>query len=301
MMWPRLFTAMVTPFTEQGYIDTHAAAGLARYLRDHGSGGLVLAGSTGEAFSLAPLERKLLFEAVVGAIHHDIPIWVGTGTNDTRTTIELSVEAEMWGADGLLVVSPYYNKPTPEGLIRHYVEVAHQVHCPLMLYNVPGRTASMVDATTIQEISQQVSQPFAVKEASGSMDQIMRLRRALAPTVPIYSGDDALYLPQLALGAHGVVSVASHVVGEEITAMTESFINGNIVAAQKIHDDLWPLFKALFLVSNPLPLKWLLSKLELVRRVVRSPLVMPDDATFVPLWAAYLEAKHLSALGSAVH
>lgn len=296
MMWPRIFTAMVTPFTEEGEIDTEAAAGLARYLRDNGSGGLILAGSTGEAFSLTANERKTLYDAVRQAVHHDIPVWIGTGTNDTRTTIALSMEAASWGADGILLVSPYYNKPTPEGLLAHYTNVARHVSCPMMLYNVPGRTASMVDANTIVTISQQVPVPFAVKEASGSLDQIMRLRAGLSADVPIYSGDDGLYLPSLALGIHGVVSVASHVVGTEMMEMTELFLRGDIRAAQSLHNDLWPLFKALFVVSNPLPLKWLLSQLHFIRPVVRSPLVMPADNVFASLWAAYLKAKHLSSL-----
>ncbi|MCL4493904.1 MAG: 4-hydroxy-tetrahydrodipicolinate synthase [Firmicutes bacterium] len=289
MIWPRLFTAMATPFTREGSVDTEAAAGLARYLRDHGSGGIILAGSTGEAFSLSLSERRTLYEAVHSVVEN-IPIWMGTGTNDTRTTVELSMAAESWGVDGLLLVSPYYNKPTPEGLFQHYAEVARFVRCPMMLYNVPSRTGSMVDAETIQAISHHTSGPFAVKEASGSIDQLMRLRRGLAPDVPIYAGDDALYLPALAVGAYGVVSVASHVVGEEILAMTAAFFSGNIGLAQGIHDDLWPLFKALFVVSNPLPLKWLLARLGLIGPWVRSPLLMPDDAAFESLWLAYVHA-----------
>ncbi|WP_053959014.1 4-hydroxy-tetrahydrodipicolinate synthase [Sulfobacillus thermosulfidooxidans] len=298
MIWPRIFTAMVTPFTDEGEIDTEAAAGLARYLRDNGSGGLILAGSTGEAFSLTAAERKTLYNAVREAVHFDIPVWIGTGTNDTRTTIELSVEAASWGADGILLVSPYYNKPTPDGLLAHYINVSQHVSCPMMLYNVPGRTASMVDANTIIAISQQVAVPFAVKEASGSLDQIMRLRTGLSPDVPIYSGDDGLYFPSLAVGIHGVVSVASHVVGKEMREMTERFLRGDIQGAQSLHDQLWPLFKALFVVSNPLPLKWLLSQLHFIRPVVRSPLIMPDDSIFAPVWSAYTQAKHLSSLSS---
>lgn len=298
MIWPRLFTAMATPFTETGKIDVVSAAGLARYLRDHNSGGLILAGSTGEAFSLSLSERQILYDAVRKAAPQ-IPIWMGTGTNDTRTTVELSRAAESWGVDGLLLVSPYYNKPTEEGLITHYSEVARHVQCPLMLYNVPSRTASMVDAETIAAISRYVKGPFAVKEASGSIDQIMRLRSRLGQDVPIYAGDDALYLSTLAIGVYGVVSVASHVVGDEMTTMTTAFLSGNMSLAKDIHDSLWPLFKALFIVSNPLPLKWLLARLGLIGPWVQRPLVMPKDAVFDSLWAAYLFAKHHSSPESA--
>ncbi len=294
MIWPRLFTAMATPFTKEGNVDIISAAGLARYLRDHNSGGIILAGSTGEAFSLNLNERQILYEAVRGATP-ELPIWMGTGTNDTRATVELSTAAESWGVDGLLVVSPYYNKPTAEGLIQHYSEVGRHVHCPLMLYNVPSRTASMVDAETIATIVHRIPGPFSVKEASGSLDQIMQLRRILSSEVPVYIGDDALYLPGLAVGAYGVVSVASHVVGNEMLNMTKAYLAGNIALAQSIHDSLWPLFKQLFVVSNPLPLKWLLTRLGLIGPWVRKPLVMPEDQVFESLLQAYVYAKqHLA-------
>ncbi len=298
MNWPRLFTAMVTPFTGSGALDAPSAGRLARQLRDHGSGGLVLAGSTGEAFSLNMPERLELFQAVRESVGQSLPIWMGCGTNDTRSSVELVQAADSWGVDGVLLVSPYYNKPTQEGLVRHFRTILAETTCPAMLYNVPGRTSSMVEASTVARIAETASGPFAVKEASGSIDQIMRLRQALDATVPVYSGDDALYLASLAVGAYGVVSVASHVVGDEMAALSDLFLQGHYEEAQRMHRDLWPLFKALFCVSNPIPLKWLLGRLSLAPSNVRMPLYMPPDEVFIDLWASYLQAKHI--LDSAV-
>jgi 4-hydroxy-tetrahydrodipicolinate synthase len=224
---------------------------------------------------------------------------MGCGTNDTRSSIELAQAAESWGADGILLVSPYYNKPTQEGLVRHFRAILAESACPVMLYNVPGRTSSMVEADTVARIAEKASGPFAVKEASGSIDQIMRVRQALQPAMPLYSGDDGLYLASLAVGAYGVVSVASHVVGEEMAAMSDLFMQGRYEEAQIIHRDLWPLFKELFSVSNPIPLKWLLARLSLAPSFVRMPLYMPPDEGFAELWTAYLRAKHI--LGAAVN
>ncbi|PSR37614.1 MAG: 4-hydroxy-tetrahydrodipicolinate synthase [Sulfobacillus thermosulfidooxidans] len=293
MRWPRVFTAMITPFTEEGSIDVEAAEGLARHLVAHGTQGVILAGSTGEAFSLSPDERYRLYTAVRRGAGDMVPVWMGCGTNDTRSTVDLAMAADEWGADGVLVVSPYYNKPSQEGLIRHFGEVLHHVTCPVMLYNVPSRTASMVEADTVAKIARKARAPFAVKEASGTIEQIIRLDQILGSEVPIFSGDDSLYLASLAVGAYGVVSVASHVVGMEMEQMTELFISGHPDEARMLHADLWPLFKQLFVVSNPIPLKWLLHRLALAPRTVRMPLVMPEDAVFGDLWLAYLRAKHI--------
>ncbi len=293
MKWPRIFTAMITPFTPDGELDAQAAAELSRHLAAHGTGGLILAGSTGEAFSLSVEERLELYQAVREGVGDQIPVWLGCGTNDTRSTVELAIAAEDWGADGVLIVSPYYNKPTQEGLVRHFAEILNHISCSAMLYNVPSRTASMVEADTVAKIARKARVPFAVKEASGTVEEIIRLRQRLSSDVPVYSGDDGLYLASLAVGAYGVVSVASHVVGQEMERLTELFLAGQVEDAKLLHADLWPLFKQLFVVSNPIALKWLLNRLSLAPGQVRMPLVTPDDAVFGGLWTAYLHAKQI--------
>lgn len=304
MMWPEIFTALITPFTEDGALNADAAADLARTLAGQGSGGFILAGSTGEAFSLNLTERKRLFTAVRGALEPSVPVWLGCGTNDTRSTIALTEAADSWGADGILLVTPYYNKPTQEGLYRHFTEAARRTSRPVMLYNVPGRTAVRLTVQTVTRIMAEAGNVLAVKEATGTLSALMEMARGLPSDAKLYVGDDSLYLAGLLAGASGVVSVAAHVVGPQMTAMAQHLRSGQLAEAAALHRRLWPVFQELFALSNPIPLKWLLNRLGIPAGPVRLPLLTPADASALEgLWQAYVAQGGLwprNTIGNAV-
>lgn len=286
MHWPCIITAMVTPFTDHGELDEPRVESLARWLVTHGSEGLVVAGTTGESPTLSESERERLYYATRRGAG-SVPILVGTGSNDTRRTIELSRQAQQWGADGVLVVTPYYNRPPQEGLYRHFVEVAEHVSIPLMLYNVPSRTGVNLTPDTVSRITQACPHVVAVKEASGRVEAIDALHQE-CPATLIYAGDDASFYPGLMLGAHGVVSVAAHVVGVEMEMLANAFRQGDLERALQIHHQLLPIFRDLFVWSNPIPVKWLLNHIGLAVGPVRSPLVYPDETSALEHLRDYL-------------
>jgi 4-hydroxy-tetrahydrodipicolinate synthase len=289
MRWPAVFTAMVTPFDAEGRLATEEAARLAAWLVAHGTGGLVVAGSTGEGATLSDTERERLFRAVREAVPADVPILVGTGTNDTAVSIARSKAAEQWGADGVLAVAPYYNKPPQAGLEAHFVAIAQAIGIPVMLYNVPSRTSVAVEPRTVARIMERAPNVFAVKESGGNVDGFSQLVEQIPGDRLVYSGDDILTLPALAVGAVGVVSVASHVVGDELAAMIAAFGRGDVQTAAALHRRLAPVFRALFVQSNPIPLKWALNRLGASVGDPRLPLVPADETAMRPL-AAALEA-----------
>jgi 4-hydroxy-tetrahydrodipicolinate synthase len=287
--WPAVFTAMVTPFDTNGRLATEEAARLAAWLVRHGTGGLVVAGSTGEGATLTDDERERLFRAVREAVGPDVPIVVGTGTNDTAVSIERSRAAEKWGADGVLAVAPYYNKPPQAGLEAHFLAIAGAIGIPVMLYNVPSRTSVSVEPRTVARVMGRAANVLAVKESSGNVDLFSQLVEQIPSDRLVYSGDDILTLPALAVGAVGVVSVASHLVGDELAAMIEAYGRGDVKTAGELHRRLAPVFRALFVQSNPIPLKWALNRLGAAVGMPRLPLVAADDAAMRPL-AEALEA-----------
>ncbi|NLO22329.1 MAG: 4-hydroxy-tetrahydrodipicolinate synthase [Syntrophomonadaceae bacterium] len=254
MSIPGLLTAMVTPYQEDLGVDYVRAAQLAEYLCDNGSEALVVSGTTGESPVLKVEEKIRLFAAVKERVGDRVPVWAGTGSNDTAATVELSKKAEKLGIDGIMLVTPYYNKPTQEGLYRHFKAAAESVQVPIMLYNVPGRTSSNLLPETIARLTE-IPNIKAVKEASGNMDQVSLLGSLVSQEVVIYSGDDSLTLPLMAIGAQGVVSIASHIVGKEIRAMVDAFKGGEVEKARQIHLELFPIFKGLFVCTNPIPVK----------------------------------------------
>lgn len=297
MMWPRIITAMVTPRGDTGNVDNTRCAALARYLWQHGSGGFVLAGSTGEAYALSLDERRCLFDSVRGAVPSTVPIWMGTGTNNTQDTVRLTEEANRWGVDGVLVVTPYYNRPSQDGLVEHFARVMDVAQSSVMVYNVPTRTGVHLEPRTMARIAEHAAQPLSIKDASGSLDTIVELRHLLSPDVPVYSGDDSLWLPSMMAGAHGIVSVAAHVVGDEMAAALNNLLGGHWTLAMEQHCRLWPIFKALFLDANPVPVKWLLNQLGVPVGPVPLPLLTPEHATWCDtLWGAYQQLK-LSSVG----
>lgn len=249
-----VITAMATPFDREGRVDYQRAAELARRLAERGSESLVVAGTTGESPTLSDEEKVELFRTVKQAVGGRAKVIAGTGTYDTAHSIHLSREAERVGADGLLLVNPYYNRPSQDGLYAHFRAVAESTALPVILYNIPGRTGVNCLPETVARLAQ-VPNIVAIKEASGSLDQASEVRKRTPPDFLLYSGDDSLTLPMLAVGGVGVVSVASHLVGEEIGQMIRAFLAGEVRRALEIHLRLWPLFKVLFITTNPVPLK----------------------------------------------
>ncbi|HEY8393565.1 MAG TPA: 4-hydroxy-tetrahydrodipicolinate synthase [Thermaerobacter sp.] len=273
-----VITAMVTPFDREGRVDAARAAELARRLVDAGSDGIVVAGTTGESPTLTPEERLAVLRAVLDAVGDRVFVWMGTGTNDTATSIRLTREAEEAGAHGVMLVTPYYNKPPQAGLLEHFRAIAAATRLPVMVYNVPGRTACNMEPETLVRLVEAAPNVVAVKEASGNLDQIGEIRRRLPRPFRVYAGDDSFTLPVLAIGGDGVVSVASHLVAGELRRMVEAFREGRVEEASAIHQRLLPLFKALFWTANPIPVKTALRLLGFDAGGFRPPLVeMPRE------------------------
>jgi 4-hydroxy-tetrahydrodipicolinate synthase len=277
MDFGRVITAMVTPFDEDLNVDYRAFEKLVDYLIENGSDALVVTGTTGESPTLSDEEKVNLYKLAKEVSRGRAKIIAGTGSYDTRHSIELSVKAQEIGVDGLLLVSPYYNKPTQEGLYRHFKMIAESVDIPVMLYDVPGRTAVTIEPETLKRLSE-VKNIVAVKDAGGNLDKTSKTV-ALAPNFQVYSGDDSLTLPMLAVGAKGVVSVASHLVGKRIKEMIQAFEKGEVDKAREIHLELFELFKALFVVTNPIPVKEALNMVGVKVGGLRPPLVGADDKT----------------------
>ena len=251
----RLVTAMVTPFAADGSVDLALAGRLAIHLVEHGSDALVVSGTTGESPTLTWDEQHALLLAVKRAVAGKALVLAGTGSNSTAEAVAATREAAALGADGALVVVPYYNKPPQEGLEAHFRAVAQAApELPLMLYNIPGRTGCSLAAETTARLLD-CPNVVAFKAASGNCDEVSALRAACGTQLAIYSGDDSLTLPMLALGAVGVVSVASHLVGPELSHMIQHFLSGQPQQALALHERLLPLMKGLFCTSNPIPVK----------------------------------------------
>ena len=260
-------TAMVTPFRDDYTLDLDGAQELAVDLLEHGSDALVVAGSTGEAPTLTTEEKRELFRVCVEAARGKGRIIAGTGTYSTEESIELTRLADEAGADAVLVVTPYYNKPPQRGLVAHFTKVAESTELPVLLYNIPGRTATRIEHDTLLQLAS-VPNIVGVKDSTGDFDGISRLLREAPPGFEVYSGDDWAAFASTSIGAVGVVSVAAHLVGERIAEMFELIEGGDVPAARKIHEELSPLFAALFITSNPIPVK---TALELVGRPAGPP------------------------------
>ena len=254
-LFGRILTAMITPFKENGAVDYELAIKLSNYLYENGSDGIVLCGTTGESPTLSWSEQHDLFVAVKGSLNSGCKIIVGTGSNCTSEAIEATKKAYEFGADGALVVVPYYNKPPQEGLYNHFSSIATAAKdLPLMLYNIPGRTGCNLLPNTVNKLMN-FSNILSIKAASGRIEEVTELRSVCGPKLSVYSGDDSLLLPMLSVGAVGVVSVASHLVGLQLKEMIELFHKGEVSSALVIHERLQPLFKSLFMTTNPIPIK----------------------------------------------
>jgi 4-hydroxy-tetrahydrodipicolinate synthase len=250
----RVITAMVTPFDTDGSVHYAEAERLAAYLVANGSDGIVVCGTTGESPTLSWDEEYQLFQVVKQAVAGKVKVIAGTGSNSTSEAIEATQKAAKLGVDGSLQVVPYYNKPPQIGLYHHFAAIAAACDLPMMLYNIPGRTGQVLEPETIAKLAK-LDGIVAIKEATGNLDIASQIRSLTPPEFAIYSGDDSLTLPILAVGGTGVVSVASHLVGNQIQAMIRAFESGHNQTATQIHLELLPLFKGLFFAPNPMPIK----------------------------------------------
>ena len=277
MTFGRVMTAMITPFTTAGEVDYAEVKKLAVHLVEHGNDSLVICGTTAETPTLTHEEKIKIVQTVQEAVGNRAKIIVGTGTNNTRTTIEASQEMAALGVDALLIVAPYYNKPSQEGLYQHFKSVAESVELPIILYNIPGRCGINMEASTIARLAE-ISNIVGVKEASGNLEQMSKVRKLTAPDFLLYSGDDSLTMPLLSIGGNGVISVAAHAVGDEMKAMIDAYFAGNVAEAAVIHSKLYDFMKAIFVTSNPVPIKYVLSEMGIISNAtVRLPLVEANE------------------------
>jgi len=268
-----VITAMVTPFNEKRDIDFQATEKLAKHLIDTGSDAILVAGTTGESPTLTHEEEYELLYAVKGVTSGSAKIIMGAGSNCTKTAISSSKKAAEIGADAILSVVPYYNKPNQQGMIEHFGEIAKSVDIPIILYNIPGRTGVNMQPSTVAFLAKEYPNIVGLKQSFPDMDVITELKSLCPDDFAIYCGDDSLTLPMLSLGAHGVISVASHVVGDEIKSLIHNFKSSQIKAARNMHQKLYPLFRKLFMAPNPVPVKAVLSRLKMIENYVRRPLV----------------------------
>ena len=256
----RLLTAMVTPFNTDGSVNYEAGCHLADWLLDNGTDGLVIEGSTGEAATMDMDEKIKFMETIVTHINGRAPIVAGAGTNCTASTIELVKKMEACGVDGLLVVGPYYNKPTQEGYYQHFAAVAKATKLPIIVYNVPGRTGSNIAPATVARLAKEFDNIVAIKEAAGSVAQTADLYRVLPERISIYSGDDGLILPFMSGGAVGLISVLANCNGQILQDVMQAYSEGRVQDAAELNKKMVPLAKAMFMESNPIPIKAAVTK-----------------------------------------
>ncbi|WP_333788835.1 4-hydroxy-tetrahydrodipicolinate synthase [Phascolarctobacterium faecium] len=251
----RLLTAMVTPFNADGSVNYEKAADLAEWLINNGSDGLVVAGSTGEAATMSAEEKLELFRVVVNRINKRVPVIAGTGSNNTADSVKMTKMAEAMGVDGALIVGPYYNKPTQEGFYQHFAAVAQSTGLPIIVYNVPGRTASNISPAIVARLAADFGNIVAIKEAAGNVAQVAELYSVLPEEFTIYSGDDGLILPFMSVGATGLISVLSNIGGGILQDVMQAYEDGRVREAAKLNARMVPLANAMFIETNPIPVK----------------------------------------------
>jgi len=272
-----LITAMVTPFDKDRNVDYKSLENVAKHLLNQKTDAIVVAGTTGESPTLTHEEEEEILYCIKATTSNQCKVIMGAGSNSTDTAIKSSKKAQELGADAILSVVPYYNKPSQQGLIEHFGTIAKSVDLPVILYNIQGRTGIDMAPSTIAFLAKEYPNIVAVKQSNANLDLISEIRMLAPDDFVIYSGDDSLTLPMMSIGAYGVVSVASHVVGPEIKSMIRNYKTGSITAASNMHKILYPLFKKIFMAPNPTPIKALLSKLGVLENYVRRPLVELDE------------------------
>lgn len=272
-----VITAMITPFNKDLSIDYKALEKLVNHLIETGSDAILVAGTTGETPTLSHEEEVELFKFVKKVVNGKAKIIMGAGSNSTQTAVESSKRAKELGADAILTVVPYYNKPSQKGMYEHFSAIAKAVDLPIILYNIKGRTGVDMQPKTIAKLAHEFKNIIAVKQSNSDLDLISDMKKLCPEDFAIYSGDDSLTLPMLALGVHGVISVASHIEGKKIKEMITNFKNGNVKEALKLHLYLYPLFRKLFMAPNPVPVKAALARYGIINEYVRLPLVVLDE------------------------
>lgn len=273
----RVLTAMITPFNADGSVDFEGALTLAKHLLNNGSDGLIVCGTTGESPTIDNEDKLKLFELIAHECGHLGSIVANTGSNNTQRTIELTKAASKTGVNAVMGVVPYYNKPNQRGLFEHFKAMAEATDLPVIVYNVPGRTGGKIMPATIAKLREACPNIAAVKEASGDINVAAEIYHLLPEDFMIYSGDDGLTLPMLAVGGCGVISVAAHVVGKEMNEMIQAYEAGDVTKAKQINKDLFPIFKAMFVTTNPIPVKYAVRQLGLPAGPFHLPLCEPSD------------------------
>jgi 4-hydroxy-tetrahydrodipicolinate synthase len=286
-MFEGVLTALVTPFRD-GAVDERALEALVEAQIDAGVDGLVPCGSTGEAATLSHAEQRRIIEVVVAAARGRVRVLAGTGSNSTSEAISLTRHAKEAGADGALLISPYYNKPTPEGIVQHYAAIAAETSFPLVVYNIPGRTASNLTPTTLARLAE-IEQVVGVKESCGDLHQVAQLIAATPAGFRVLSGDDWATLPMMALGGVGIISTASNVAAAEVVELVRAFRAGDLARARDVHYRLLPLLDALFCETNPIPVKAALAMRGLIEEELRLPLVKITESNRTRLQLALKE------------
>jgi 4-hydroxy-tetrahydrodipicolinate synthase len=271
-------TALITPFTKSGALDEAAIKRLAKRQIDNGVHFLVPCGTTGETPTLSAAERRRVVELVLEAANGHVPVMAGAGGYDTQEVVHLAKDMQSVGVQGLLSVTPYYNKPTPEGLYRHFSAIAEATSLPIVLYNVPGRTGCNIEAATLARLAT-IPRVIGVKEASGNIQQMVEICRAVPADFLVLSGDDALTLPLMAIGGRGLISVASNAIPAAMASMVEAAERGDYVAARQMHQRLVPMMLGNFVESNPGPVKFAMAVMGLCEEVYRLPMVSPRPAS----------------------
>ena len=277
-MFTGVGTALVTPFTKTGALDEPAIKRLARRQIDGGVHFLVPCGTTGETPTLSAAERRRVVELVLEEANGQVPVMAGAGDNDTKAAVQLSKEMHRIGVQGLLQVTPWYNKPTAEGLFQHFSAVADATPLPVMLYNVPGRTGCNIDATTLTRLAT-IPHVVGVKEASGNITQMIEICRAVPDHFLVLSGDDAMTLPLMAIGGRGLISVASNAIPAEMSKLVEAAERGDYAGARQLHQRLVPIMLGNFIESNPGPVKYAMAAMGLCEEAYRLPMVPPQPAS----------------------
>jgi 4-hydroxy-tetrahydrodipicolinate synthase len=295
-MFKGSMVALVTPMHTDGSLDNESLKALIDWHIDAHTSAIIIAGTTGEASTLTHDEKKTLITTAIKHINGRVSVIIGTGTNATASTIEASKEAQALGADGLLIVTPYYNKPTQQGLYEHYKQVAAAVSIPIILYNVPGRTACDMLPETVAKLSM-LEHIVGIKEATGKLERCVDILKTSRPGFEVYSGDDATGLDLMINGANGVISVTTNVAPNEMAAMCSAFFDGDVETAKKINAQLMGLHQKLFLESNPIPTKWALWSMGRIPSGIRLPL-LPLDSTFHTELTAVLEQTGLTLIKS---
>ena len=277
-----VITAMVTPMNKKREIDYNNVEKLTKHLIGHGSDAVLVCATTGESPTLTHEEEVELISTVKRASANKVKVIAGAGSNSTETAVMSAKLAQKEEVDAILSVVPYYNKPSQKGIIEHFSAVAEAVETPIILYNIPSRTGITMQPKTIGYLANKYSHIVALKQSCSDMDMLSEIKTLVPDDFVIYSGDDSLTLPMLAIGAHGVISVASHLFGSEIKSMIRNFKTGEILAARNMHKKLFPVFKSLFAAPNPVPIKAALAQKGLIEEYVRRPLTeLSDDEKFI--------------------